>query len=158
MRNKTQRLLTIKRIIAEYKISSQEELLDNLKEHGFKYTQATLSRDLKFLRVVKVFDEHSGYIYVLPESRKNVLDAGRISEAPVTGFVSLEFSNNFAVIKTLPGYASSIAYAIDSLSSFEILGTIAGDDTILIIPRDSAARADIRNVLSMVIPDLAGRD
>jgi transcriptional regulator of arginine metabolism len=73
---------------------------------------------------------------------------------PVTGFLSIEFSGNFAVIKTVPGYASSIASRIDKDDYFEILATIAGDDTILVIPREGVNKNDVLNVLAMIMPEI----
>ncbi len=152
MKKRTERLLAIKRIISSYRISSQEELLEKLSELGFTYTQATLSRDLKFLKVAKVVDESMGYVYILPEMRSAKEEPRTELNLPINGFLSIDFNDNFAVIKTLPGYAASIAFAIDNLKAYEILGTIAGDDTILIIPREKVLRTDLRNLLAMVIP------
>ena len=154
MKNKVKRLLAIKKIIGNQKISNQEELLKQLAEMGFNYTQATLSRDLKFLRVGRMASEEKGYIYVLPEERKYNEEETE-KELPVNGFQSLDFTNNLAVIRTIPGYASGIAYAIDNLKAYEILGTIAGDDTILIIPREEVSRGDLRNILALIIPQLS---
>lgn len=154
MKKRTERLLAIKRIINSYKVSSQEELLAKLDELGFKYTQATLSRDLKFLKVAKVVDESLGYVYVLPEMRTPNEAPKTETSLPINGFLGLEFSGNLAVIKTLPGYAASIAFAIDNLKAYEILGTIAGDDTLLIIPREKVLRTDLRGLLAMVIPEI----
>jgi len=154
MKKRTERLLTIKRIISSYRISSQDELLDKLDELGFKYTQATLSRDLKFLKVAKVVDESLGYVYMLPEMRSIKEEPKSKSDLTINGFISIDFSENLAVIKTLPGFAASIAFAIDNLKAYEILGTIAGDDTILIIPREKVLRTDLRNLLAMVIPEI----
>lgn len=153
MKNKSERLLQIRKLIGSEKIASQEEMLNLLKSQGFSMTQATLSRDLKYLRVSKIHDEDKGYIYHLPEG-----------EAPenhtpwsgflVEGFVSLEFAQGLGVMKTLPGYASSIASALDSMNLPEVAGTIAGDDTILLIPRDGARKTDIVDQLSRVIPGI----
>jgi transcriptional regulator of arginine metabolism len=155
MKNKVKRLLEIKKIIGQEKISSQDELLEKLAERGLNYTQATLSRDLKFLKVGKIVDDQKGSVYVLPESHRYGEAAPVSKELPVNGYQSLEFSNNMAVIKTLPGYANGIAYAIDNLKAYEILGTIAGDDTILIIPREEVPRSDLRNILSLIIPEIS---
>ena len=131
--------------------------MDELKKMGYDFTQATLSRDLKFLKVGKMRDEEKGSIYVLPEE-SNSLNGKMIREnVPANGFLSIDFSGNFAVIKTLPGFASSIAYTIDSMKLFEILGTIAGDDTILVIVREEVKRWDISRKLSMVIPEIEER-
>jgi transcriptional regulator of arginine metabolism len=154
MGNRTERLLAIKDIISNNEISSQEELLHQLEERGLNFTQATLSRDLKFLKVSKIADSSKGYIYQLPESileHNRPMGDGTYS---ARGFISLQFANKLAVIKTLPGYASSIATVIDSANPFEIIGTIAGDDTILLIPHDNVTEQDVRNALILIIPEL----
>ncbi|MCG8702226.1 MAG: ArgR family transcriptional regulator [Bacteroidales bacterium] len=153
MGNKTERLLAIKEIIANNKISSQEELLLLLEDRGLNYTQATLSRDLKFLKVNKISDPEKGYIYELPDHHLHIINEVAESYA-AQGFLSVEFANNLGVIKTHPGYANSIAALIDNANPFEIVGTIAGDDTILIIPSDRVAEKDVINALKLIIPEL----
>lgn len=153
MKNKSERLLQIRKLIATEKIGSQDELLSILIRKGFKMTQATLSRDLKYLRVSKMFDTEKGHVYFLPEA-----------EAPesvtpwsgflIEGYVSLEFAQNLAIMKTLPGYAGGIASAIDSMGLAEIAGTIAGDDTIILVPRDGSNKQEIIKQLGNVIPGL----
>lgn len=152
MGNRTERLLAIKDIIASRKVSSQEELLMLLDRKGLKYTQATLSRDLKFLKVNKISDPEKGYIYELPGQHQISSEIAETYAAQ--GFVSIQFSNRLGVIKTLPGYASSIASLIDKAGPFEIIGTIAGDDTILIIPQENVTERDIINSLILIIPEL----
>jgi transcriptional regulator of arginine metabolism len=152
MGNRTERLLAIKELITSRKISSQEELLGLLEDRGLNYTQATLSRDLKFLKVNKIADPEKGYIYKLPENQTVTNDYAESYAAQ--GFISLQFANQMAVIKTIPGYASSIASLIDRANPFEIVGTIAGDDTILIIPHDNVSESDIVNALVLIIPEL----
>jgi transcriptional regulator of arginine metabolism len=155
MGNRTERLLAIKNIIATRKVSSQEELLMLLDKKGLNYTQATLSRDLKFLKVNKISDSEKGYIYELPDQH---LISNEIAETyAAQGFVSIQFANKLGVIKTLPGYASSIASLIDKASSFEIIGTKAGDDTILIIPHENVTEMDIINSLILIIPELKNK-
>ncbi len=153
MKNKTQRLLAIKSILLEKKISNQEELMQELETKGYQLTQATLSRDLKFLKVSKVVDTDKGYIYQIPESNSK-RSSSSADKFPVTGFQTIEFSENLAVIKTMPGYASSIASRIDKENFFEILATIAGDDTILVIPREGVGKTDVINVLAMIMPEM----
>ncbi len=152
MGNRTERLLTIKELISSLKISSQEELLGLLEERGLTYTQATLSRDLKFLKVNKIADPEKGYIYELPEQHVVMSDVAESYAAQ--GFISIKFANNLGVIKTMPGYAPSIASMIDKSNPFEIVGTIAGDDTILIIPHDNVSERDVLNTLILIIPEL----
>lgn len=159
MSAKTKRLLAIRKIIGTVKVSTQEELLTILADKGFALTQATLSRDLKFLKVGKVSDPHKGYVYFLPEGSENVqikLPSAK-DNFPVNGFISLKFSNGLGVIRTKSGYASSIASLIDSNAPYEILGTIAGDDTILIIPVEDASPQDIKNALILIMPELESK-
>ncbi|MCF8345595.1 MAG: arginine repressor [Bacteroidales bacterium] len=150
MKERNSRLMAIRRLITRENISSQEELLSMLEKQGFSMTQATLSRDLKYLKVAKMPDSDRGYIYMLTERQLN--DPSENSELPITGFVSIDFARGMAVMKTLPGHASSIAYALDNLNSYEIAGTIAGDDTILIIPRDGVVKRDLMNLLKTKMP------
>jgi transcriptional regulator of arginine metabolism len=159
MSAKSKRLLAIRKIIGSMKVGTQEELLSILADKGFALTQATLSRDLKFLKVGKIADEEKGYIYFLPEGSEmtQIKLPTPKDNFPVNGFISLKFSNHLGVIRTKSGYASSIASLIDSNSPYEILGTIAGDDTILIIPIEDARSQDIRNALILIMPELEGK-
>lgn len=157
MKNKNNRLDSIKMIISSKEIRSQEELLQELCKEGYQLTQATLSRDLKQLKVAKAASISGNYVYVLPN---NTLYK-RISDVPNThdglrynGFMSIEFSGNIAVIKTRPGYASSLAYDIDDHNFHEIIGTIAGDDTIMLIIREGHPRHDVIHTLSNLIPNI----
>ena len=136
MKVKTNRLETLKLLISSGEYGSQEEVLAALKKEGFTLTQATLSRDLKQLKVAKAASMNGKYVYVLPNETmyKRIhkpLSAAEMMMTP--GFISINFSGNIAVIKTRPGYASSIAYNIDTSEMPEILGTIAGDDTIIVV-------------------------
>lgn len=144
--------MTIRRLISNERIASQEELLKELKREGFAMTQATLSRDLRYLRVSKVHDEERGYIY-------DLADAEPTGGTPwtsflVEGFRSMEFAQGLGIIRTLPGYASSIASAIDTMNIPEIAGTVAGDDTIMLVPRDGSRKDQIVRALSRHIPNL----
>ena len=154
--NKTNRLLAIRELISKNKISNQDELLNLLKIKGFDYTQATLSRDLKFLKVNRISDRDRGYIFQLPEEKHIVKN--EVAESYIAqGFISIEFANKLGVIKTLPGYANSIAVFIDKSNCFEILGTIAGDDTILVIPRQDITEKDVKNAIVLLIPELKNK-
>lgn len=139
MKTKDRRLEAIKMIISGKEVGSQEEVLSELRNEGFSLTQATLSRDLKQLKVAKAASMNGKYVYVLPNETMyrrshKPLSAGEMLSNP--GFLSINFSGNLGVIKTRPGYASSIAYNIDNSNVPEILGTIAGDDTIIIVLRE----------------------
>jgi transcriptional regulator of arginine metabolism len=152
MKTRTQRLLAIRKIIEKEAISNQEELLEKLEKAGFELTQATLSRDLKFLQAGKRPDREKGYVYSLPDNGTETAPRIREGNFPLNGYLSIDFAWNMAVIRTMPGYANSIAAAIDGLNAFEILGTLAGDDTILLIPREGVTREDVINVLAVILP------
>jgi transcriptional regulator of arginine metabolism len=140
-------------------LGSQEEVLQALEKEGFRLTQATLSRDLKQLKVAKAASMSGKYVYVLPNDTmyKRVSTPHSIMEMlQISGFLSINFSGNIGVIKTRPGYASSIAYNIDNSNSTNIIGTIAGDDTILIVIKEGVNTQDVINELGNVIPNIRG--
>ena len=153
-KNKQQRLAVIRRLIAENQISSQEELNRLLIPEDIVLTQATLSRYLKQMKVVKMANALGVYVYVFPQNtlEQDSFVDGKNKNIPVAGFLSIEFSQNLAVIKSLPGYAGSIAAFIDKHIKIEILGTIAGDDTILLIPREGFSKKQVINALSIYFP------
>ena len=157
MKVKNDRLEALRMIISSQELGSQDELLTALKNEGFQLTQATLSRDLKQLKVAKAATMRGNYVYVLPNDTmyKRVSTPHSIREMmQVPGFVSINFSGNIGVIKTRPGYASSIAYNIDNNHVDEILGTIAGDDTIFIVIKQGVSPEDVKDSLERVIPNI----
>lgn len=157
MSTKKERLEAICEVIKNEAIGNQEELLKKLNSRGFNITQATLSRDIKQLQIAKSHDGNDNYTYTLPENVSAMQrNRNRKSEKKLSalGFVSIEFSENLAVIKTRPGYAMGIASDIDAKAPREILGTIAGDDTILLIPREGISREGIVKALSRFIPEI----
>ena len=157
MKSKNNRLDAIKMIISSKEVGSQEELLQELLKEGYSLTQATLSRDLKQLKVAKAASMNGNYVYVLPNNTmyKRMTEQHSATEMlRFNGVVNLEFSGNLAVIKTRPGYASSVAYDIDNHNFDEILGTIAGDDTILLVLREGCTRTSVINALSLIIPNM----
>lgn len=148
MSPKTNRLNVIREMIAQHQLSSQEELLGMMEQAGFEVTQATLSRDLKLMKVVKAPNEKGVYVYTLPQSAPKEESTANREPRLANGLLSIEFSGQLAVIKTRPGHASAFAYEIDSNASHVILGTIAGDDTILLIPREGFTRDEVTRTLS----------
>ena len=159
MKVKNSRLEAIKMLISSMDLGSQEEVLQALEKEGFRLTQATLSRDLKQLKVAKAASMSGKYVYVLPNDTmyKRVSTPHSIMEMlQISGFLSINFSGNIGVIKTRPGYASSIAYNIDNSNSTNIIGTIAGDDTILIVIKEGVNTQDVINELGNVIPNIRG--
>lgn len=156
MKKKANRLDAIKMIVSGKDISSQEELLQALSQEGFELTQATLSRDLKQLKVAKAANINGKYVYVLPNNimyrRSNTQSTSEMLMN--SGFISLRFSGNLAVIRTRPGYASSMAYDIDNRECPAILGTIAGDDTIMLVVSETASHDEVCAFLSQIIPNI----
>ena len=155
MKTKTSRLETLKLLISSNELGNQEEVLKALRKEGFKLTQATLSRDLKQLKVAKAASMNGKYVYVLPNETmyKRIhkpLSPGEMMRNP--GFISINFSGNMGVIKTRPGYASSIAYDIDNCDIPEILGTIAGDDTIFIVIKEGFSHEETAESLIRLHP------
>lgn len=155
MKTKTSRLETLKLLISSNELGNQEEVLKALRKEGFKLTQATLSRDLKQLKVAKAASMNGKYVYVLPNETmyKRIhkpLSPGEMMRNP--GFISINFSGNMGVIKTRPGYASSIAYDIDNCDIPEILGTIAGDDTIFIVIKEGFSHEETTESLNRLRP------
>lgn len=144
-------------LISSRQMGSQDEVLQALSKEGVKITQATLSRDMKQLKVAKAATMNGTYIYVLPNETmyKRVHGSQLASEMlRIPGFQSINFSGNIGVIRTRPGYASSIAYNIDNSDIPEILGTIAGDDTIFIVVRQGSTPQEVVDSLETVIPDI----
>ncbi|GAA0602775.1 arginine repressor ArgR [Virgibacillus siamensis] len=132
--SKIQRHIKIRELITENEVETQDELVDHLKSLGYNVTQATVSRDIKELHLVKVPSTSGTYKYSLPaDQRFNPLD--KLKRLIMDAFVKIEHANHFIVLKTLPGNAHAIGVLIDNLGWDEIMGTICGDDTCLIICR-----------------------
>lgn len=156
MKNRKKRVDLIIELIKNQCIGSQEELAEILSQKGHPVTQATLSRDLKMLRTTKVPTDRGTYMYVLPDSdslKDRLLNFGQpLARANYqSGFISLQFSGNIVVIKTRTGYAPGLAYDIDMSHSPEILGTISGTDTILVVLREDVSRPKAAEVLARVL-------
>jgi transcriptional regulator of arginine metabolism len=150
---KTIRLLTIENIISDENISTQEELLRKLKGKGISCTQATLSRNLRQLGVGRIPDGNGGYKYSMSENPKG--QAGfsvKLNIVPV--IQDIVEAKGLMVVKTIPGNASNTAFFIDGSGRYEIAGTIAGDDTILIIPRDGINLQQVHTCLEIILPGI----
>ena len=157
MKVKNSRLEALKMLISSMELSSQEEVLKELEKEGFKLTQATLSRDLKQLKVAKAASMNGKYVYVLPNETmyRRVTTPRKATEMMQrSGYISVNISGQLAIVKTRPGYASALAYHIDNSDSHYILGSIAGDDTIFIALREGASRGQVLEALSYVIPEI----
>ena len=157
MKIKNSRMEALKMLISSMELGSQEEVLRALEKEGFKLTQATLSRDLKQLKVAKAASMNGKYVYVLPNEtmyKRVSTPRSAVEMLQTSGFVSINFSGNMGVIKTRPGYASSIAYNIDNSDIPQIIGTIAGDDTIFIVIKQGVSQEDVKDSLESVIPNI----
>ena len=143
---KTKRHLKIRELITGNDIETQEELVELLKEAGFNVTQATVSRDIKELHLVKVPLEDGRYKYSLPaDQRYNPLQ--KLRRTLRDSFVSLDSTDNLIVLKALPGNANAIGVIIDNLGWPEIMGNISGDDTCLIICRTKTSAKEVSKKL-----------
>ena len=138
---KSQRQAKILEIISTTNVETQEQLLQLLQDAGFSSTQATISRDIKELRIVKELTSLGTYRYTtssreMPETFSSRLNT--IFRECVTGF---DYAQNIVVIHTLPGLAGAAASAVDAMNMNVILGTLAGDDTVIVIMRDTNSAA-----------------
>lgn len=121
-------------IVENNDIETQEELVEKLKEQGMDVTQATVSRDIKELKLIKVMTDNGRYKYASIAPNENNI-SNKLLKVFAESYISSDYANNIVVVKTLPGMAQASASAIDSIKGAEILGTIAGDDTLMIVCR-----------------------
>jgi transcriptional regulator of arginine metabolism len=149
--HKISRLLAIERILTNSEISSQGQLIKKLKGEGISCTQATLSRNLRQLGVMRIPNGKGGYKYSLSGGSK----PATANEFNIISVIKdIIDANSMIVMKTLPGHASSVAVIIDNSGRYEIAGTIAGDDTLLIIPRNNIDVSIVHTSLEMILPGL----
>jgi transcriptional regulator of arginine metabolism len=151
--HKADRLLAIESIITEFNVSTQEELLKRLKGKGIFCTQATLSRNLRQLGVSRIPDGTGNYKFALSGSSGNTGNPHvKLNIVPV--IQDIVEAKGLMVIKTIPGNASNTAFFIDGTGRYEIAGTIAGDDTILLIPRDGITLKQVHTCLEIILPGI----
>lgn len=136
---KSKRHEKILELIRDNDIETQEQLLQQLQENGFNTTQATISRDIKQLRLVKELAPSGSYRYVAADRQEGKSSAGRLRNIFKEGVVSVEAAQNLVVVKTMPGLASAACSALDGMEIAGMVGSLAGDDTGMLIMRDSAS-------------------
>jgi transcriptional regulator of arginine metabolism len=155
MKERLTRLKAVRRLIQTYRIESQETLLGHLQKEGFVVTQATLSRDLKLLKVGKVSDGNSGYIYTLPgDDERQETERTYINDF-LRGYISIDWSGSIVVIRTYSGHSDSVALAVDTLGLDDVLGTISGrDNTVFVALREGITGDDFMNRMKESIPEL----
>ena len=139
---KTERQKRILELVAEHEIETQEDMTERLRSEGYMVTQATVSRDLKELKLTKTPTPRGGYRYSVNASFSD-RGSARINVAMADSIVHVDYSLNNVVVKTYPGMAQAVAFAIDSLQMQSILGCVAGDDTIIIVTRDTESSAEL---------------
>ena len=149
---KSQRQAKILEIISNKNVETQEQLLAELQDAGFRGTQATISRDIKELRIVKELTSLGAYRYTTSSNELNGTFSARLNTIFRECVVNFDYAQNIIVIHTLPGLANAAASALDTMNMSVVLGTIAGDDTVFIVMRDSNAAAafcgEIKGLLS----------
>ena len=138
-RNRQEKMLEL---ISRYEIDTQDELIARLRENGYDVTQATVSRDIRELKIAKMTTGKGTYRYVLPKQ----VDHGtgmKLNAALIDSIVSVDYACNIAVLKTYPGMANAVAVGIDAMNMQQILGCVAGDDTIMVVSRDEECAKNI---------------
>ena len=138
---KTQRQAKIVEIISKTNVETQEQLLSLLQEAGFSGTQATISRDIKELRIVKELTAMGTYRYTAAAKEVPGTFSARLNTIFRESVTNFDYAQNLVVIHTLPGLASAAASAVDAMHLSVVLGTLAGDDTVMVIMRDSKSAA-----------------
>ena len=139
---KTKRQEKIIEIVTQNEIGTQEALIDALRNAGCNVTQATVSRDIRELKLTKMLTAHGTYRYVRHQENSHRGHV-KLNNAVADSITSVDYSNNIIVLKTFPGLAMAVASGIDAMNLPDILGCIGGDDTIMIVTRNEETSADI---------------
>ena len=139
-------------LISRYEIETQDELITRLRENGFEVTQATVSRDIRELKIAKMTTGKGSYRYVLPKQESST--GMKFSSALTDSIISVDHACNIAVLKTYPGLANAVAVGIDSMNLPQILGCVAGDDTIMIVSRDAECATVIADRIRLLMKNL----
>ena len=137
-------------IVERYDVETQDELIAQLRKLGYEVTQATVSRDIRELKLTKVMGEKGSYRYVLPRSNES-LNNFKFNHALAESITSVDYALHTVVIKTFPGMAQAVAVGIDTLKLPVILGCVAGDDTIIVISSSAEAAADLNTKIKEII-------
>jgi transcriptional regulator of arginine metabolism len=155
MKERLARLKAVRKLIKTYRIESQETLLGHLEKEGFLVTQATLSRDLKLLKVGKISDGHNGYVYSLPEDDERQETERTYIHDFLRGYISIDWSGNLVVIKTYSGHSDSVALAVDNLGLDDVIGTISGrDNTVFVALREGVTGEEFLSHMKESIPEI----
>lgn len=123
-------------LISRYEIDTQDELIERLRDHGYDVTQATVSRDIRELKIAKMTTGKGTYRYVLPKQQPQANSGMKFSTTLIDSIISVDHACNMVVLKTYAGLAQAVAVGIDGMNMHQVLGCVAGDDTIMIVSRD----------------------
>ena len=148
---KAKRQQEILRIIEEMDVETQEQLLGALRERGLQSTQATISRDIKELHLIKELTGYGTYKYVVSERKASLNFAGRLRTIFKEGVTSFDLAQNIVVLKTMPGLASAAGAAIDGMEIPDLVGSLAGDDTVILIMRTNEAAMEFCNEIHKML-------
>ena len=146
---KSKRQQKILELIESYDITTQEELISRLNEEGYVATQATISRDIRELKLVKAMMVEGVYKYVHPTKRET--PAPRFNSALAESVLRIDHAGNIIVIRTYPGMAQPVASCIDAIGHADVLGCVGGDDTVIVVIRDPAKAADLCNKIRQML-------
>ena len=138
-------------LISKYNIDTQEELAKRLSEAGYNVTQATVSRDIKNLKLVKVLDDSGIYKYAQSGSKEAVVTEKNLNSILVNSVVTVEYALNTVVVKTHAGMAQAVGFVIDSLGLDEILGCVAGDDTIICVTKSEKTAENLVDKIKLLV-------
>lgn len=148
-KNRQEKLLEV---ISRYEIDTQDELISILRDHGYDVTQATVSRDIRELKITKMPTGSGHYRYVLPKRLEhNAPGMMKLGTTLIDSIVSVDYACNLVVLKTYAGMAQAVAAGIDHMNIHQVLGCVAGDDTIMIVARDEEAAQAINERISSLI-------
>ena len=141
-------------LISRYEIDTQDELIERLRDHGFEVTQATVSRDIRELKIAKMMSGNGSYRYVLPKQSSDGASGMGFSNSLIDSIVSVDHACNIVVLKTYSGLAQAVAVGIDGMNMHQVLGCVAGDDTIMIVSRDEECATVIADRIRMLMKNL----
>ncbi len=150
-KNRQEKLLEL---ISHYEIDTQDELISLLRDHGYDVTQATVSRDIRELKIAKMTTGKGSYRYVLPKQSVETGSGMKFSTTLIDSIVSVDHACNIVVLKTYAGLAGAVAVGIDGMNMHQVLGCVAGDDTIMIVSRDEECATVIADRIRELMKNL----
>ena len=149
---KSNRQKKILEIVNRHHVETQDDLIAYLETEGYSVTQATISRDIRELQLTKVLTTHGTYRYIAPK-REDMVSGLKFNAALVDSITSVEYALNIIVIKTYPGLAQAVAAGVDNLAIAEVLGCVAGDDTILVATKNESTAKSISERIHIIMKD-----